>query len=456
MEIMKAMPEFIQRNDREPMPWTVEEGAPVRGDAWTEMRAGRMRVPYGADELSRTVRAHELMHAKVSPHDWEKLAELRLNHDSLVSAEEFRVNMLIAHQGFNTDVLADGSESRTGKLLGETNNWNGVVRFMASCAGTKSGKDFLRGLNSTNPEFAKQARNLQKALVKMFRDDVKRRGVKSIADTRDDDGIPRGFRNFTVRVAELLDRLTKPENADGTPDEHNDDSVPDVSVVAKGRGGQFARLIEKEIAKPRAVDGKLGRKRIASQIGKNPRRMNRMLTDPDCRIFDRRAKGKGGIVLIDQSGSMRLDEREVWKIIEHAPGCVIIGYSHATGTNDHPNVWVIADRGKVADEIPAGPGGNGVDGPAIRFAQAKRKMGEPFIWVCDGYVTDGKDDNNYSNLNEECASLVVKYGIHMVRDVDEAVSALKVAANSFRLEPKAIGNISSTAIWSAYRASSGE
>ena len=75
MEVMKAMPEFITRNDIEPRAWSVDEGAPVRGDAWTDMRVAKMRVPFGADETSRVVRAHELMHAKVSPINGVALAE---------------------------------------------------------------------------------------------------------------------------------------------------------------------------------------------------------------------------------------------------------------------------------------------------------------------------------------------------------------------------------------------
>lgn len=59
MQVMKAMPEFINRRDIEPRAWEVQEGNPVRGDAWTEMRAAKMRVPYGADNTSRVVRAQD-------------------------------------------------------------------------------------------------------------------------------------------------------------------------------------------------------------------------------------------------------------------------------------------------------------------------------------------------------------------------------------------------------------
>lgn len=452
MEVMKAMPEFITRQDIEPRAWSVEEGAPVRGDAWTEMRVAKMRVPFGADDTSRVVRAHELMHAKVSPINGEALAEVAkeraLSAEAIVSAEEFRVNMLLANQGFDVNALSDGSESKSGKIIGENGDWNGMIRFMASTAGTKAGADFIRGMKTSSPEMAEQARELQKVMNKFFRDNKKRMGAHNIANTRlASNGLPDGFNRFTIPLATLIQSLLKSEGEDGEPSEHDSDELPKVKDVAKGKGGMFARLIEKQIPKPRHIDGKLGRKRIATNIGRNPRRINRMLTDPEMRIFDRHAKGKGGVVLIDQSGSMRLSNEDIDNIIAQAPGCVIIGYSHQTKSTTTPNVWVIADRGKVAESVPEGNGGNGVDGPAIRFAQAKRRNGEPFIWVCDGYVTDGTGDSYYENLGNECASLVVKHNIHMVNNVEDAVSALRKVAQGQRLPTRAVGPLVNTGVW---------
>lgn len=452
MEVMKAMPEFITRRDIEPRAWTVEEGAPVRGDAWTEMRVAKMRVPFGADETSRVVRAHELMHAKVSPISSEAMGEASVANsvsmESLISAEEFRVNMLVSNQGFDIDALCDGSESQTGKIIGQNKDWNSMVKFMSAIAGTKAGANFLRGLKTTSPEMEAEAREIQKAMNKYFRN-AKKRGIPYIANTTlADNGLPRGFNDFTIPLARMIESLLKPASADGEPDEFGNDELPKVKNIAKGGSGFFARLIEKQVPKNHHIDGKLGRKRIATNIGRNPRRINRMLTDPEMRIFDRHAKGKGGVVLIDQSGSMSLSNEDIQNIIAQAPGCVIIGYSHRAGNDGTiPNVWVIADRGKVASEVPDGNGGNGVDGPAIRFAQAKRRNGEPFVWVCDGYVTDGTKDQYYQNLGDECATLVKRHQIHMVASVDEAVTALKRVAKGDKLQARAVGIIAETPVW---------
>lgn len=446
--VQQAIPEFLERKDIAPRNWNVIEGAPQRGDAWTEMRTAKMRVPFGADELSRTVRAHELMHAKVSPVSGEAMARLEVRQDCLIAAEEFRINMLIGHQGFDLKVLADGSESHAGKVLGENKDWNGVVRFMASIAGTHGASGFLRGLKSTNPLFEQNARELQKALLKIWKTAIKRdRGTYRVADTTDVEGLPRGFLQFTVPVARLLETLLHSENADGTPNELENEDVPDVAQIAKGRAGTFAKLIEDVIPKPNKVDGRLGRKRMATNIGKNPRRIHRMLVDPEARIFDKRARGRGGVVVIDQSGSMSLDTDDIWRIIESAPGCVIIGYSHSPGSKTTPNVWVLADRGQVVEQVRGGNGGNGVDGPALRFALAKRRNNEPFVWVCDGAVTDGAQDTYYDNLNNECARLVKTNGIHMVHDVNEAVDALHRVARGETLPMRAVGQVSHSGVF---------
>jgi hypothetical protein len=256
---------------------------------------------------------------------------------------------------------------------------------------------------------------------------------------------PVGF-NASVKLAEFIDSfLIQDGMEDG--DTELPQEIPDPDEIKEasegGSRGKFARLIVKNIPKPETVSGRLGRKRMASDIGKNPRRMERMLTDPDRRVFDRWSRASGGVVLIDQSGSMSLSHDDIWSMIKSAPGCVIIGYSHRPGSTTEPNAWVLAERGKVIknlDQVPQNMG-NGVDGPALRFAQTKRKKGEPLIWVCDGIVTDGASDTQHSNLDRECVKLVRQYRVHMVPNVDEAVKALKRASEGANLPARLVGSL---------------
>lgn len=151
-------------------------------------------------------------------------------------------------------------------------------------------------------------------------------------------------------------------------------------------------------------------------------------------------------MLIDQSGSMRLTDGDLWRIIEAAPGCVIIGYSHEPRSQGKPNLWVLADRGQVVDTVPPSNGGNGVDGPALQFALRRRRSGEPLLWVCDGHVTDETDDV-HSDLTEECARIVAVNNIHQVPDVDSAVKALTRAARGAVLKAAAVGPIAHSRAW---------
>ena len=437
-----AMPEWLGRDDLPTQPWDVEAGDPRRGEAFTNLITHTMRVPLGSDETSRCIRAHELMHARVSPRTIEVPDSLSyLSLDTVVAAEEFRVNMLTGFVGFPVmKHLADGSERRTGERLAESKDWNGLVHMVAATAGTKSLGDLLAGVRRGSPRWVVELRRLAGAIRRHWKAATDG-GVDTnyVASTTLIDGMPEGWQ-YTLDLACLIHRALK---ADDT-----DDTIPDLSSIEPKTEvpGQFAELIELTLPRPHRVDGRIGRRKRPSNIGRTPRHIDRILTDPERRVFERRAKGNGGVVLIDQSGSMRLQSDDLWRIIEAAPGCVIIGYSHASGSDGVPNVWVLAERGQVVDSVPSGNGGNGVDGPALEFALRKRRAGEPMIWVCDGHVTDWCDRFSIE-LASECARLVAINHIHQVPNVDMAVAALAKAAQGVRLGAQAFGPVASSPGW---------
>lgn len=463
------MPEWLARKDREMGAWTVQVGAPVRGDAWTNLTDNVIRVPVGSDGASRAIRAHEMVHARISPQDL-------LNHPTyfgvtdaaIRAAEEFRVNTLVGAAGFNLDDLRDGSEVQWGKRRAESEDWNGMVVDIAAMAGTKAATDYIRGVKSVNEDLAKAIREVEKAVVATFTkiarqyvrtrgrgrkaitDDARKRAAQYIGNTDKDPDthdLPQGYLKFTIPLARMLDSMfIHPEGETGADPEDapSPEEIKD-SLKADNSGRWAPMILDRDVVLGRRISGRLGRKRVAAVTGKNPRRVDRMLVDPERRIFDRKVKGTGGIVVIDQSGSMHLSESDLWKIIEAAPGCTIIGYSHLPGSVSVPNVWVLAERGKVCDKVREGNGGNGVDGPAIKFAATKRRTGEAFIWVCDGMVTTDTDGHS-EGLNNKAAALVIKHGIHMVYNVEQAIKALETAQTK-RLPTQAVGNVSYSATW---------
>ena len=442
-----AMPEWLVRADLDPMPWEVQAGAAERGRAFTDLVARRMAVPFGDDETSRCIRAHEMMHAKVSPIRVSAPDEYAYLGDELLTvAEEFRVNMLCDAAGFPVrQHLHDGSERLTGARLAGNGDWNTLVQMTAATSGTKAFSGLLAGVKSTRADWVPTIRELDRQLRRLWRARTKN-GTDWVASTErwgpPSHHLPIGWQ-FTIEVAQLLTRALITTSSDG--------EVPPDPDALKPSGARnvprFGKLVELETVKPNRVDGRLGRRKRPTNIGRHPRHLDRLLVDPERRVFDRKLRGKGGVVLIDQSGSMRLADTDLWRIIDAAPGCVIIGYSHAAGTEGKPNIWVLADRGRVVDSVPPGNSGNGVDGPAISFALRRRKPGEPMVWVCDGYVTDGDDDERHPELTDECARLVATNGIHMVPTVDGAVAALTRAAHGERLTARAVGPIATATAW---------
>ena len=173
--------------------------------------------------------------------------------------------------------------------------------------------------------------------------------------------------------------------------------------IRKTEAGSWAQLNVKEQNLTRHVPGGLGKKRIASNMGRNPRRIGRMFTDPQKRIFDRKIKGNGGVVLIDYSGSMSLSEKDVLNIMDAAPGCTVACYT----TN-----------------IPRSRGGNGVDHPALVWAiQQKQSGNAPIVWVTDGGVL-GPGQGYSDQLSMQCIKTCIKSKV-LIRDrVSSAVELL--------------------------------
>ena len=473
-----AMPEWLSRKDGPAGSWTVQQGQATRGNAWTNRIDRIMQVPFGDDDLSRVVRAHEMMHAKVSPEGLGFASQMSVASEAIIVAEEFRVNSLCSAVGFDMNHLRDGSESTTGKRLAKNKDWNNIVQMICATAGTKACKDLIRGISTESKELAGKARKVEKSFTDYWKGQRNRfgalrdpRSLKRLADAVgdttpmvfDSDGnavakyhedyilqrgqvvLPAGMA-YTFEVSRMVDAMLRYDDKVADASELDEDGVPTdeelAGMVKSGGRKNWARLIvDRSVPLTRRAKGNLGRRRVATNIGVAPRRMERLLTDPEKRVFDRTIKGQGGVILIDQSGSMRLDDDDVMALVNEAPGCVVIGYSHRPNSSGEPNVWILADRGKVCNKVRKGNGGNGVDGPALVFANKLRKKGEPLVWVCDGMVTTADDGIAPDSLQRQVVSFVRKHSVHMVGTVDEAVKALRKAKSGQRLPTRITGHL---------------
>lgn len=420
-------------------PWTVTVGSTRRGDASCNLTERVLHVPLGHDATSRVVRAHELMHARVSPHLREHYGALAdMSPRALECAEEFRINTLVARLGFDVALLRDGSEKSGGRRLAESGDWSEALCFMLAVLGTGSEKEYLAGVRQLQPTWMAGMRAVRKRALGV----VVALSATTLGATRlNEDHLPSGYANVTVVLARLLSQsmVARPPVTPDALRAFRRSLEPGGRRPATGR---FAELVfDESLAMSfRARAGGLRRARPATS-GSTMRYPSRLFTDDQKRAFAQRVSVHGGIVIIDQSGSMDLDASALSALLQRAPDALVVGYSHRPGDGGAtPNVWILADRGAVAQSCPSGNVGNGVDGPVLHWALARRRGSEPLIWVTDGQVTDSHDHPD-DTLTTECATLVREHRIRLVREMPDARRALSLGRTSSRAQWSQFGRI---------------
>jgi hypothetical protein len=420
-------------------PWTIKAGSTRRGEASCNLTERILEVPLGRDDTSRVVRAHELMHARVSPHVLEHQGTLdELSPRALECAEELRVNTLIARLGFNVALLRDGSEKNGAQRIAESEEWSEAVCFLMAVLGTGGEKEYLAGIRRVQPTWLPGLRAVRKRAIAI----VDGFSSASLGSTRlNEERLPSGYANATVVLAHVLTQsmVARPPR---TPEELR---AFRRSLEPGGRRpptGRFASLTFDDtiVMSPRPRSSGVRRAR-ASTSGATMRYPSRLLTDERKRAFARRATRHGGIVVIDQSGSMDIDDETLSTLLRRAPDALVVGYSHRPGdSGTTPNVWVLADRGSVATSIPSGNIGNGVDGTVLAWVLRRRRGNEPIVWVTDGQVTDSHDHPD-DRLTMQCAELVRRHRIRLVKELGGAGCVLSSGRSTGRSEWRTFGRL---------------
>lgn len=436
------MPEMLHRKDVEGGEWTIETCDAVRGAPHTNIVDKKMAVPHDDDEMARTIRAHEMMHAKVSPaNDFDKWIERDIASVTAMRAvEEVRVNYLIGKVGFDPKKLSDGSELSAGERTAQAGDWAGAVYSTVAFTASGGVNQYLTGIRRHNKEWATVLRELSRKVEKEIAKAYST-GTLSSTDVCPVTGLsPMGFYHVE-RLAQWVDSIANPpvEDDEDEPMDDEDETTSDKGkpvpvsgddikrskpAPATSRENEWAKMSIVRKPMPRRTRGGIGKKRRATNVGTNPRRISRMLTDSERRVFDSTKKGNGGVVLIDGSGSMHLSTGDIMRITEASAGCTVAIYSTYSGNRNGGNLYVVAENGRMVDAVDdERGGGNGCDGPALRWALKQARKGAPVVWVCDGLVT-GWTDSDHPRLTMECATLVRKNKVWMSRDVDGAVKIL--------------------------------
>jgi hypothetical protein len=422
-----------------------------------------MYAPSDDSELSRAIRAHEMMHSKVSPTpDQLKMFIERevASETAMRVVEELRVNFLCDTVGIpvGTNII-DGQELAVGERLASHGDWAGCVAMAVAMTNTAGLKPFLTGVRRHKREWGDSLLTISKRVLREMK---KAHKTGTLGRTMEYEGLaPYGFIH-TERIAEWVDRLAEFPPAPPKPkgkgagkgdaqgegdtamgqdnrshgntgvggDEDGDKSgnphkgiTPSDSTHGAPR---WADLRVERVPMPKVLHGAIGRKRIATNMGRRPRRLHRLMTDPAKRVFDRTTRGSGGMVIIDASGSMSFTEEQIAQIISHAPGCTVAIYSDRNRQDESPNFWVVADKGKMVETLSGIPygHGNGVDYPAIVWGVENRKhKGAPLVWVTDGGVC-GYNDGYSDLLAMQCLQYARKNGYIIVPHIEEAITQL--------------------------------
>ena len=406
--------------------WRVERGSTLRGDASCNLTERILAIPWGDDPVSRVVRAHELMHARVSPHAlaWaEKLGDV--SPRALECAEEFRVNTLLARLGFDVTLLRDGTEKVGAKRLGGAGEWDQAVCFLLAVLGTGAERDFLAGIRATQPTWLAGLRALRQRATQL----VGHYTTDTIGATViDGEGIPRGYALVSVELARVVTQ-TMAALAPQDPVALRQFRRSLTPGARRPPTGRFAPLVfDSATASNYRPRSRVWRRTVPRVSGTVLRYPSRLLLDPHQRAFAGSRHPHGGVVLVDQSGSMDIDHDQLDFLLKRAPDSLVVGYSHRPGDLGRtPNVWVLADCRGVANSCPAGNVGNGVDGPALVWAISQRRAREPLVWVTDGQVTDSHDHPD-EFLARQCAHLVLEHHIILARELSDVPRLLRVTA----------------------------
>ena len=178
---------------------------------------------------------------------------------------------------------------------------------------------------------------------------------------------------------------------------------------------------------PLTHTGKLGRKVIYTDTGRAIKNIGRLFSDPEERIFTRKTRALGAVVVIDCSGSMSLDESDIDEMIKVSAGATVLCYSSdSMPSHDNPNAYVVARKGRRVRKLPYFHGGNGCDAPALMYGikVLRESSRQPVIWISDEMVT-GLGDSSGMSLREETNRIKQRYGVIVCRTNHQAIQTLK-------------------------------
>jgi len=382
--------------------WDVQEGS---GSCDTVQR--EMRVPLGVDAASRSVRNHEMAHAKITPRvsAIKQCTKFGVSMEALQVCEDMRVSLFLRSRGIRQDCVVP-KEQTADMVRRNLHSDRMLASFLVGTMHTADYDNVVAALNTDcEPE-------------RVTRLTVQTQQIARCMDGARGIFRPIGLRNATIPAARLFDALF-PESGSASIE------VPFEAIAGfrRGRSVKWGRLSVAELpmSMTRAIPA-LARQKTYRDEGVNLSAVHRLPIDG--RIFSRTRSHRGGTVLIDGSGSMSLSEQDLNRIVTTAPAATIAIYS---GSGRAGTLTVIGRKGRAATTsgLHSARHGNGniVDGPALQWLA---KQQTPRLWVSDGHVT-GCHDRTHPDLAVDAQLICNKAGIRRVTKTDAVCDFLRAA-----------------------------
>ena len=422
------MARFRRRRNRETGISPIPEA--ISGNTWKVTKSDQPHVdlverilsaPTDDSPASAFMRAHEMIHVKITPPASPELLSLR--HEAsimaLQSVEDMRVHLFMDNRKIPKGNLKPRDLQRILADIAEAPPNTRTLAYLLNASYSlpdypKIREAIYNTYDSDVPEgdYGIRAIQIHDAVVEKFRQHACRKDSMVMCQE--------GFEKVTVQAARYMDKLLSysPEQAVDVM------SYVNSQITDNGRWG----VLEDPIVR---LKGEIPhssmriKRHIWRDEGVAPAAVYRVTVDG--RIFKHKKKYNGGTVLIDLSGSMHIAQKDLAEIVKAAPAATVAVYA---GRGVGGRLVIVAENGRVAkvEDIHtamlyegSSMTGNIVDGPSLEWLA---KQQEPRIWISDGVVT-GVGDKLFFNLAVEANEIVERANIERISDWHEVLDALR-------------------------------
>lgn len=392
-----------------------------------------INAPTGEGHTSRTLRRFGMLLSRFKLPDIKKRAKQWKVSESSIEA----TGKVISHKAFMESFSYDAtigtiSTELVTNLLNEPNPTKETFVSVASLIGTEAYKSVLDGVTDLGVKLTLS--NLEAAVAGMLNHPyhwgyIKRLNSKDSYHRR---YAIRSYKYIAEAIDQQSERAESKHRGRDVADKRDDGKVREYRGAAAGgspdvgSGEGWYPLFVSKPDLPINHTGLLGRRNSFGDTGTYVRDASRWYTDPSRRIFGRKTRSLGAVVVADCSGSMRLTERDLKDLMEMSSGATVLCYSTGSYPDlDNPNAWVVARNGRQVRHMPEFPGGNGCDAPALLYGvrTLRNSSKQPVIWISDQQVT-GIGDISTRELSRQCDRIVSRYGIQVVPNIRQAKKLL--------------------------------